>query len=132
VKPPWLYIYPVVAVVLIISVRFLFSILLQNLVTADLPLKIFASVATIIPMGLVLGLFFPAGMRLAQSANPSDTPWYWALNGILGVLCSVVAVFISIYIGISINFYVAAACYAMALIPLHGLWMQARRSEGMI
>jgi hypothetical protein len=45
-----------------------------------------------------------------------ETPWYWALNGIFGVLCSAIAVFISIYGGISINFYIGAVCYA-ALMP---------------
>ena len=54
----------------------------------------------------------------------SDTPWYWALNGVFGVLFSAIAVLVSIYAGISINFYIAAACYCEVLIPLEGLRRQ--------
>ncbi len=128
VKYPWLYIYPVVTAVCIIGVRFLLSNLLRNMVTADLFLKILASIAIIFPMGLLMGMFFPTGMRLAKSVCPSDTPWFWALNGILGVLCSVVAVFLSIYVSISVNFYIAATCYTAVLIPITGLWRQVRRT----
>ena len=41
-----------------------------------------------------MGLFFPTGMRLVRSIASNETPWYWSLNGIFGVLCSALAVFI--------------------------------------
>jgi hypothetical protein len=50
-------------------------------------------------------------MQLVSSSNSVKTPWYWALNGIFGVLFSAIAVFISIYLGISFNFYAAAFFY---------------------
>jgi hypothetical protein len=69
-------------------------------------------------MGILLGFFFPVGMKVFRPLAEKDTPWFWALNGIFGVLCSAIAVFISIYFGISKNFYIAAICYALVLIPL--------------
>jgi len=122
----WLYIYPLVTVIAVLAVRFLLSIVLQSMVTEDLSLKILVSVAIIFPMGCLMGMFFPVGLRLAKQAAPSDTPWYWALNGVFGVLCSAMAVLISIYVGISTNFYIASACYGLALVPLVGLHRQAR------
>ena len=62
-----------------------------------------------------LGVCFPAGMRLVRGARAGETPWYWALNGIAGVLCSALAVFFSIYFGISTNLYLACACYLLLL-----------------
>ena len=70
------------------------------------------------PLGLLLGLFFPTGMQLARSAGSQETPWYWALNGIFGVLCSALAVLISIYVSISMNFYIGVACYSLLVLCL--------------
>ena len=46
-----------------------------------------------------------------------ETPWFWALNGVFGVLASALAVFVAIYFSISANFLLGAICY-LALIPL--------------
>jgi predicted membrane-bound spermidine synthase len=71
-----------------------------------------ASLALIVPVGLLLGLFFPMGMRLASQRGFGETPWYWAINGIFGVLASALAVFVSIHFGISRTFWISASCYA--------------------
>ena len=125
-RRPWIYVFPLLTVIAILAVRFLLSIVLRHMVNEDLSLKICTAVGIIFPMGCLMGMFFPIGMRLAKSACPSDTPWYWALNGIFGVLFSSVAVLISVYVGISTNFYIASACYGLALIPLEGLRRQAK------
>jgi spermidine synthase len=120
-RPPWLYVYPLLTVVCLLSLRFILSSLLQTMVYAPTRTRIVTSVALIFPMGLLMGLFFPTGMRLAKAVSNVETPWYWALNGIFGVLCSAIAVLISIYVGVSANFYIAAICYGLLVIPLAGL-----------
>lgn len=92
--------------------------IMTRMVAASLPARAIASVALLLPLGLLLGLFFPCGMRLARRGADDATPWYWALNGIFGVLCSALAVLISIYAGISANFLLAALCYATLLLPV--------------
>lgn len=114
-QKPWAYVYPLVTAGSIIVLRFLLNSILANLISAPIAVRISTSVAVIFPLGLLLGLFFPTGMRMAKSIVAEETPWYWALNGIFGVFCSALAVFISIYLGISINFYIAAFCYGMVL-----------------
>jgi hypothetical protein len=128
-RRPWAYVFPVVTVAYIIGIRFALTVLLRNMVAESELAKIVASVAVIFPMGLLMGMFFPTGMRLAKSVCPGDTPWFWALNGIFGVLFSAIAVLISIYAGISANFYIAAGCYAAVLIPLEGLRRRANTPE---
>jgi hypothetical protein len=78
---------------------------------------------------VLLGTFFPTGMRLARRSGTADTPWYWALNGIFGVLCSALAVFVSIHFGISTNLILGAACYALVLPCIRGMSAAARRHE---
>ncbi len=120
-RAPWAYVYPILTAGYLIGLRFLLSALLATMIAEPTLLKIGASVAVIFPMGLLMGLFFPTGMRLAKSMAAEETPWYLALNGIFGVLCSALAVFISIYIGVSVNFYIAAICYSAVLIAQVGL-----------
>ncbi len=124
-RPPWLYVYPVATAALMVGVRFALSLLLHEMPAAGLLGKIAAAVAVIFPLGLLMGMFFPAGMRLAKSVCPLDTPWYWALNGVFGVFCSAIAVFISIYVSVSMNFYLAAGCYLAACAPLRALGVRA-------
>lgn len=64
------------------------------LLGAPLALRIAASVALLAPLGLVLGGFFPLGIRLAERANPRLVPWAWAVNGcatVVGTLLAVIA-----------------------------------------
>ncbi len=127
-RRPWLFVYPIVTAVCIVVLRFLLTAVISNMITSPVIVKIVISVLLIFPMGVLMGLFFPAGMRLAAAVCAGETPWYWALNGILGVLCSALAVLLSIYAGISVNFYIAAVCYAAALVALYAL-NQARKNQ---
>ena len=120
-RAPWVFLYPVTAVAAILGVRFLLSALLANMITSTMTVKILTSVVVIFPLGIVMGLFFPTGMRLVRAIRPAETPWYWALNGIFGVLSSAMAVLISIFLGISLNFYIAAGCYTLVLLCVWSL-----------
>ena len=89
--------------------------MITTMITSPMWAKMLLAVIVIFPLGILLGFFFPTGMRLSREQNAADTPWYWALNGIFGVLCSALAVFFAIYFGISTNFYLSAACYTATL-----------------
>jgi hypothetical protein len=83
----------------------------------------------IAPVGFLLGFFFPTGMRLFKRFSEENMPWLWALNGVFGVLCSALAVFISIFFGITVNFYIAGCCYAAILGALALLRGQSQMAE---
>ena len=85
-----------------------------------LTVRVLCSIGMVSPIGLFLGVFFPAGMRLAANSGATATPWFWALNGIFGVLCSACAVFVSLYLGISTNYQIAAVCYAALAVAVFG------------
>ncbi|MFC1830291.1 hypothetical protein ACFL0O_11865, partial [Thermodesulfobacteriota bacterium] len=119
---PWIFIFPVVMAVSIMAADVFLPVLISKMITSAIPVKGAVSVIVIFPLGILMGFFFPTGMRLVHAVGDTETPWYWALNGILGVFCSALAVFFSIYLGISSNFYIAAACYAMLLICLFRMY----------
>ena len=109
---------PVISTVAITLVLIALSGLLISMATSSMAERIFASIATIAPIGLLLGIFFPVGMRLARLKEMPETPWFWALNGVFGVLASALAVFVAIYSSISTNFFIGSACYFLLVLPL--------------
>jgi spermidine synthase len=108
-----LTLYPLIAVVAILGLGLLIPRIILVLITESMLLKVSTSALLIFPLGFCLGWFFPLGMKLVSSSNSIKTSWYWALNGIFGVLFSAIAVYISIYAGISYNFYIAACFYGL-------------------
>jgi hypothetical protein len=117
-RKPWIFVFPVATALFILGLKYMLTLLLATLTTEATMVKIAATVLVISPTGLMLGLFFPTGLRLVKMLKMEETPWYLALNGIFGVFCSALAVFISIYISVSANFYLAALCYAIVLIAV--------------
>ena len=125
-RPPWIFVYPMGTAMGILAIRFVLPEVLSNMVASPMLSRVAVSVGLIFPLGLLLGGFFPTGMRLARQLLVAETPWFWALNGIFGVLCSALAVFFSIYVATSLNFYIGAACYAAISVCLFQMYRASR------
>jgi hypothetical protein len=79
-------------------------------------------VSMIGPLSLFLGFCFPIGMRLVGRLSESAMPWMWGVSGAMGVLSSILAVALSMWVGIQVSLYLAVACYAALVIPARMLW----------
>lgn len=88
------------------------------------PVRCGITVAAIAPLSLLLGFCFPLGMRLVQRIAPDAAPWMWGVNGAAGVLASIAAVFVSMWVDIRANLALAAGLYA--LLPWIALGLQRR------
>jgi hypothetical protein len=67
---------------------------------------------------ILLGFFFPTGMRMVAALSAPAMAWMWGVNGASGVLGSIIAVGVSIWAGIQVNLLLAAALYAALVFPL--------------
>ena len=114
-KPPLSKVYPVVIGGYIITLALLMPVIISAMTTFSMAAKIASSIGMVAPLAFVMGMCFPAGMRMISGTKAAGTPWYWALNGIFGVFASAVVVLISIYSGITTNFYIGALCYLSLL-----------------
>ena len=121
VRQPWIIVYPVCVAVLILAMRFVMPVLGSGMAASPIMLKIIVSIGVMAPLGVLMGVCFPVGMRLVRLKRGNETPWYWALNGTFGVLCSALAVFVSIYVSISASLYIGVACYTAILFCIPGL-----------
>jgi len=83
---------------------------------AETSRRILVGVGILFPLGFMMGMAFPLGMNSALNGGPALTPWLWGINGATSVCASVLAVVISMYVGISSAYWTGTACYAVAWI----------------
>lgn len=76
--------------------------------------RVLAALALILPLGLLMGLCFPAGLRLAGSAAPGQIPWMWGINGLSSVAGSALAVAVGMRWGTPEGLWCGAAAYLLA------------------
>lgn len=82
--------------------------------------RILAVVVYVAPVGCLMGMPFPTGLRFAGRISPELVSWAWAVNGGMSVLGSVLAVLISMSIGFSACLLVGMATYALGAVMLSG------------
>ncbi len=83
--------------------------LLSAAVGLPFTLKLLISGVVLAPLGFLMGMPFPTGLRLVQTVE-----WAWALNAAASVLGSVMAMVIAIHFGLTITLICAAVAYALA------------------
>ncbi|HIC89105.1 MAG TPA: hypothetical protein EYP04_06855 [Anaerolineae bacterium] len=76
------------------------------------------AVLALLPLGLLLGMPFPQGIRLLERNAPHLIPWAWAMNGCVSVISSVLAAILALSFGFTIVLMVGAAAYAAAMMAV--------------
>lgn len=72
------------------------------------------TVILLAPLGLIMGMPFPLGIRWAGAHRPGVIPWLWGINGVTSVLGSALAIALAIHVGFQITLVTAAAIYGLA------------------
>ena len=67
------------------------------------------------PAGLIMGGFFPLGMRVLAARAPQLIPWAWAVNGVMGVIGSILCIVLAISLGFRIVNLIALGLYVLGL-----------------
>jgi hypothetical protein len=80
--------------------------------------RVVVAVVSIAPIGLLMGLPFPAGIRAVEAMRPGLVPWLWGVNGYASVVGSILAALIALEGGYSAVMLVAAVAYAIAWVLL--------------
>jgi hypothetical protein len=109
----------VVAVVVLVVLAALGSrYLLPQLLGYAMPVRIAIAVAFLAPVAFVLGMPFPTGIRLLSEHAPQLMPWGWAINGFLSVFASIFCVALSMVIGFTWVFVLAAVVYLLGFLAV--------------
>jgi hypothetical protein len=108
---------------LITALAIVYPLLLPHLFDATLRLpfagRIVVTVVALFPLGMLLGIPFPRGLRLVGQTAPGLIPWVWAVNGCASVISAVLAAMIALTWGFSAVLWSAAGAYALAGMVIH-------------
>jgi hypothetical protein len=83
---------------------------------AALPIRIAVTVVAVTPLGLIIGIPFPAGLRrlrtrLGQAADSRSVAWVWGINGLASILGSTIAVAVAMWGGFSWSLLLGSVVY---------------------
>ena len=109
---------------------------LAALVGMDFGYRLVVSGVLLIPLGFVMGMPFPTGLRAlaalpapefhaGEAASDNAVEWAWAMNAAASVLGSVSAMVIAIQFGLTVTLACGAGAYLLALLLLPALRSKA-------
>ena len=71
--------------------------------------------AALAPLALVMGVFFPAGIRRLEAADAQALiPWSWGINGLVSVVTTPVATLVALNLGFRVVGLLGVGCYLLA------------------
>ena len=89
--------------------------IIQFVIAEEFVLKVGVSIAVLAPLGFLMGMPLPTGMRVLKNHLPSYIPWMWAINGAFSVLGAVLTVVVGILYGASNALGIGIMIYLVAL-----------------
>lgn len=104
--------------------------LFQWLLGLPFACRLVAAVIMLAPLGFVMGVPFPSGIRLTGRLAPGLVAWAWGVNGCASVLSSILAVMLAISQGFSRVLFAGGAAYALALVVIYTLAAQQPTAGG--
>jgi predicted membrane-bound spermidine synthase len=78
--------------------------------------RVILSILLIFPLGIMMGMAFPLGIRLLEQDIPAIIPWVWGVNGACSVMGSILAWGLSLNFGYNITLWTATAIYGGAFL----------------
>lgn len=96
-------------------------LLFKQIIPYSITMKALISILTMVPLGLLMGIPFPMGIRLIGQRNASLIPWAWATNAFLSVLAPVITIMFATVIGFKSILWLGSITYLIAYAGLRRL-----------
>ena len=108
----------VITPILLIGYAFCLGKVLSLAVAWPLWMRYGVAFFFIFPLGFIMGMFFPMGVRTLSLYFKGAIPWAWCVNGCASVIGSVLAVLVALSYGFKTVLCLAALAYSLALVML--------------
>lgn len=108
------FIIPLILVTLLVT-AFLTPFIFNAALGWSLLSRVIISVLILMPLGLLLGMPFPSGLRIIGEEAPALVPWAWGVNGFFTVIGTVGALILGMAFGFKAVLVIASLCYLTAL-----------------
>jgi spermidine synthase len=103
-----------VLVVVLLGYVVVLPLILGSLVGLPFAAKLLVSSVLLVPLGFIMGMPFPVGLRALHGAGEDTVEWAWAMNAASSVLGSVLAMTVAIQFGLNVTLACAALAYLSA------------------
>lgn len=106
--------------IVVVTVLAVFALpaIIDAAIPASLELRVVLAASLLLPLGVLLGMALPGGMRLLSATRQDIVAWGWGINGAFSVVGATLAVFIAMNWGFSVTLLTGAAVYASAAATL--------------
>ena len=112
--------------VLVVLTAFAVPPLLQSAHALELVARMALAAGLVVPLGLCMGMIFPLGVRLlGKSGLDPLVPWVWAVNGLAGVIGSVLGMLVAMLWGYTAVLLLGALAYGATAIASRRHWSLA-------
>jgi len=102
--------------ILILILLMLSPVLLKNLMAYPFYIRFISCILILAPIGFLMGVPFPMGIRLTSKVSSDLIPWAWSVNGFSSVVSSILATIFTIFWGFNTVLIMAFFAYLLALI----------------
>jgi predicted membrane-bound spermidine synthase len=109
-----LWIVPLIVLTLI-ATAFVMPVLFSAALGLTLLWRVAVAVVLLAPLGMLLGMPFPTGLRIVSEEASALVPWSWGVNGFFTVIGTVTALIVGMSFGFKTVLLVGALCYLIAL-----------------
>lgn len=103
----------------LMATAFLIPILFSATLGWTILWRVVLAVLVLAPLGILLGMPFPAGLRIVSEEAAALVPWSWGVNGFFTVIGTVTALIIAMSFGFRAVFLAGALCYLLALATVY-------------
>jgi hypothetical protein len=99
----------------LVPILLLYSLFLPHLfnyfIGESFWIKVFITVLIQMPLGFVLVMFFPLGIKVINQVDVGMVPWAWGINGMSSVVSTIVAIILAMNYGFAVVAYLAIVVY---------------------
>ena len=109
---------------LVVTEALLSPSIFNKYLAEDFSTRVIISIIMLFPLGFVMGLPFPLGLRRITETSSSTheqrliTAWAWGMNGYTTVIGSASTVFIAVYFGFKAALFAGLLVYIIGLLAV--------------
>lgn len=105
----------------VLAVTALYPALIDRALPLPLGARAAITIALLVPLGFVMGVAFPSGMRLAGRTDPAGIPAHWGANAVASTLGSTLATVLAMSYGFTTALLLGAALYLVVALYAWGM-----------
>lgn len=109
---------PLIISAVVLGYSMILPSLMDALSSHILPVRMIVLAVLMVPMGFLMGIPFPAGLKILGRQGDGLIPWAWAINACISVLAPILTIMLALVTGFRTVLWVGAAAYFMAFVAL--------------